>query len=103
MTLVTLALYGPVDSKHSNQRSLLYAGSMAYLGRTTGRHRHGVEKGGGRGTGEGQIRGAGGTGTNGDQRGPTRQGTDKEWRWARRASWGKDREQGKSKTVGGVP
>ena len=38
---------GPVASKHSNRRSLLYAGSMAYLGRTTGRHRHGVGKGGG--------------------------------------------------------
>ena len=51
---------GPVTSKHSNRRSLLYVGSMAYLGRTTGRHRHGVGKGGG---GEG----TGGTNT-GDRR-----------------------------------
>ena len=53
-------------SKHSNRRSLLYAGSMEYLGRTTGRQRHGVGKGGGggAGTGGGQIRGTGGTGTN---------------------------------------
>ena len=47
-------IYGPVASKHSNRRSLLYASSMAYLGRTTGRHRHGVGKGGGlAGTGGG--------------------------------------------------
>ena len=37
--------HGPVASKHSNRRSLLNAGSMA-LGRTTGRQRHGVWKGG---------------------------------------------------------
>ena len=42
-----ISLYGPVASKHSNQRSLLYASSMAYLGRTIGRHRHVVGKGGG--------------------------------------------------------
>ena len=36
---------GPVASKHGNRRSLLYAGSMAYLGRTTGRHRHGMGEG----------------------------------------------------------
>ena len=35
-------IHGPVASKHGNRRSLLYAGSMAYLGRTTGRQRHGV-------------------------------------------------------------
>ena len=29
---------GPVAGKHSNRRSLPYASSMAYLGRTTGRH-----------------------------------------------------------------
>ena len=53
-------------SKHSNQISLLYAGSMAYLGRTTGRNRHGVGKGGG-----GQEQGGGtntGDGRDGDQR-----------------------------------
>ena len=27
--------YGPVAGKHSNRRSLPYASSMAYLGRTT--------------------------------------------------------------------
>ena len=37
-----ILIHGPVASKHSNRRSLLYASSMAYLGRTTGRHRHGV-------------------------------------------------------------
>ena len=49
-----LGIYGPVVSKHGNQRSLLYAGSMEYLGRTTGQQRHGVGRGGGweRGTGE---------------------------------------------------
>ena len=57
---------GPVAIKHSNRRSLLYASSMAYLGRTTGRHRHGVGKGGGgREQGEGQIQGTGGMGTDG--------------------------------------
>ena len=61
-----MIIYGPVASKHSNQRSLLYAGSMAYLGRTTGQHRHGVGKGGGgREQGEGQIQGTGGMGTDG--------------------------------------
>ena len=85
-------------SKHSNRRSLLYAGSMAYLGRTTGRHRHGVGKGGG-----GDRNGGGGECGGREGRGPTGQGTDEERRWARRASRGKEREQGKSKTVGGVP
>ena len=59
-------LDGPVASKHGNRRSLLYAGSMAYLGRTTGRQRHGVGKGGGgQEQGGGGIRGTGGTGTDG--------------------------------------
>ena len=49
-----LSMDGPVASKHSNQRSLIYAGSMAYLGLTTGRHRHGVGKGGGANTGDGR-------------------------------------------------
>ena len=59
--------YGPVASKHSNRRSLLYASSMAYLGRTTGQHRHRVGKeGGGNGNrGGGRIRGTGGTETDG--------------------------------------
>ena len=91
-------MYGPVTSKHDNQRSLLYAGSMAYLGRTTGRQRHGVGKGGGGGRNRGgnEYRGREG-------RVLTGQGTDKERRWARRASPGKERGQGKRKTVGGVP
>ena len=53
-------------SKHGNRRSLLYACSMAYLGRTTGRHRHVVGKGRGeQEQGGGRIRVTGGTGTDG--------------------------------------
>ena len=84
-------------SKHSNQRSLLYAGSMAYLGRTTGQHRHGVGKGGG------DRNGGGGEYGGREGRGPTGQGTDEERRWARRASRGKEREQGKEKPLVGSP
>ena len=60
-------LYGPVASKHGNQRSLLYASSMAYLGRTTGRQRHGVGKGGGTGTGGGENTGDGRAGDRRDR------------------------------------
>ena len=68
---------------------------MAYLGRTTGRQRHGAGRGGGE-------RERGGNEYGGREgRGPTGQGTDKERRWARRASRGKEREPGKRKTVGG--
>ena len=49
-----------MDSKHGNLRSLLNAGSMA-LGRTTGRKRHGVGKGGEQERGGEQTRGAGET------------------------------------------
>ena len=92
-----IILYSPVASKQSNRRSLLYASSMTYLGRTTGRHRHGVGKGEGeQERGGNEYRGLEGQGL-------TRQGTDEERRWARRASRGKEREQGKIKTVGGVP
>ena len=52
---------GPVASKHGNRRSLLNAGSMA-LGRTTGRQRHGVGKGGDQERGGERTRGAGETG-----------------------------------------
>ena len=83
-------LYGPVAGKHSNRRSLPYAFSMAYLGSTTGRHRHGVGRGGGGGTGGDKRGGRGG-------RRPTGPGTDKERRGARRASWGKGGGGGKKK------
>ena len=88
---------GPVDSKHGNRRSLLYASSMAYLGRMTGRQRHGVGKGGGgRNEGGGEYGGREG-------RGPTVQGTDEERQWARRASQEKEGEQGKRKPLVGSP
>ena len=63
--------HGPVASKHGNRRSLLNPGRMA-LGRTTGRQRHGVEKGGGTGTGRGTDTGDRGDGErkrNGDGQG----------------------------------
>ena len=53
--------YGPVVSKHGNQRSLLNAGSMA-IGRMTGRQRHRVGRGGEREQGGGRIQGNGETG-----------------------------------------
>ena len=59
---------GPMASKHGNRRSLLYARSMAYLGRMTGRQRHGVGDGGGgreRERGGERIQGTGGTEANG--------------------------------------
>ena len=58
--------YGPVAGKHSNRRSLPYASSMAYLGSTTGRHRHGVGKREGeREQGRGRIWGKGGAESDG--------------------------------------
>ena len=64
---------------------------MAYLRRTTGQQRNGVRKGGGgAGTGGNEYGGREG-------RGPTGQGTDKEQRWERRASRGKERGPGKKK------
>ena len=71
--------HGPVASKHGNRRSLVYAGSMA-IGRTTGRQRHGVGKGGERE----QVGGGG-------YRGLERRGTETKRRRARRANQEKER------------
>ena len=85
---IHIEMYGPVAGKHSNRRSLPYACSMAYLGSTTGRHRHGVGRGGGGGNGGGHTGGRGG-------RRPAGAGTDKEQQGARRASQGRGGRGGK--------
>ena len=51
--------------KHSKRRSLPYASSMAYLGRTLADTSRSGEEGWGMGTGGGRIRGTRGTETDG--------------------------------------
>ena len=91
--------HGPVASKHSNRILLLYAGSMAYLGRTTGQHRHRVGKGGG---GGGRNRGGANTG---DWKDVDQRDRERKRNGGGRGGQvgGKEMDQEKIKTVGGVP